>query len=197
MKRFGVLLGRLSCGFGAMAIMPLGLGPILEPVGHGIPSGPLGFAVLAPLALGGVIAGFFMLRRLTADRTTRRLLLAGAVAPFALAPAFVAAASGIASVAVYKVLVAALILCWAVYAALIVWAGLRLRRAGEATEAGLLLCGAGAGLLLQSIGGAGGLLFGPDRAWPDLLIQAGIAVAAAFLALLLITLAFAGRRRSV
>lgn len=194
MLRFGALLGRLSCGLGAAAILLLGLDPALGTAGYRMPGGLLSFAILAPLALGGIIAGFLMLRCLTADRTTRRLLLAGAVAPFVLAPVFAAAASGIASVAIYEILVAALILCWAGYAALIALAGLRLCRAGEARAAGLLLCGAGAGLLLHSAGGAGGLLFGPDRVWPDLLIQAGIVVAGVFQALLLTTLAF-GRRR--
>ena len=58
-----------------------------------------------------------------------------------------------------------------------------------------MLCGVGAGLLVQSVGGAGGLLFGPDRAWPDLLIQAGIAVAAGSATVLLVALAFGRRRR--
>ncbi|MCY4395727.1 MAG: hypothetical protein OXC10_11370 [Rhodospirillaceae bacterium] len=196
MRRFGAVSGRLSCGIGAVAIVLLALDRVLEPAGDAIPGGLLRVAILAPLAIGGVVAGFFMLRSQTGDRTTRRLLLAGAVAPFALVPAFVAAASGVGSVAVYGIVVAALILCWAVYAGAIAFAGLRLRRAGEARATGQLLCGAGAGLMLQSIGGAGGLLFGPDRDWPDLLIQAGIAVGALFLTLLLTALAFTRRRPS-
>ena len=197
MKRFGAFLGSLACALGAAAILLLGLGPILGPAELDISGGLLGIGVLALLALGGVIAGFLMLRGLTADSTTRRLLTVGASAPVALAVLFVAAATGVNRVADYQVLVGLLILCWVSYATLIALAGLRLRRAGEARAAGLLLCGAGAALLLQSVGGAGGLIFGPDRTWPDLLIQCGIAVSAGFAAALLATVAFAreGRRR--
>lgn len=195
MKRFGAFLGRLACALGAAAILLLGLGPILGPGDSDFPGGFLGIAVLALLALGGVITGFLMLRCLTPDRTTRRLLTAGASAPVVLAVLFVAAASGVNRVSDYEVLVGLLILCWTGYAALIALVGLRLRLAGEARAAGLLLCGAGAALLLQSVGGAGGLLFGPDRAWPDLLIQGGITVSAGFAAALLATMAFAREGR--
>lgn len=197
MNRFIAYLGRLACGLGAVAILLLGLGPILGPGDIDFPGGFLGVAVLALLALGGVIAGFLMLRCLTADRTTRRFLAAGASAPVVLAVLFVAAATGVNRVANYEVLVGLLILCWAGYAVLIALTGLRLHRAGEAGAAGPLLFGAGAAFLLQSVGGTGGLLFGPDEVWPDLLIQGAITVSAGFAAALLATVAFAreGHRR--
>ena len=143
-----------------------------------------------------MLAGFLMLRRRSSDRTTRRILLAGAIVPLVPAGLILGIAPSLSAVAAYELLVGTTIVCWALYAALIVLAGLLLRRAGEGGAAGLLLYGAGAGLLLQSAGGAGALFFGPDRLWPDLLIQCGIAVAAAFLAPLLIIVAFARGRDS-
>ena len=187
----GAFLGRLACGLGAAAILLLGVDLILGPAGFALLSDPLHLAIPMPVAGVGVLAGFLMLRRRSSDRATRRILLAGAIVPLVPAALIFGIAPGLSAVAAYEILVGIMIVCWALYAALIVLAGLRLRRTGAAGAAGLLLCGAGAGLLLQSAGGAGALLFGPDRLWPDLLIQYGIAVAGAFLALLLTTLAFA------
>ena len=190
----GAFLGRLACGLGAAAILLLGVDLVLGPVGVAPLSDPLRLAI--PVAGVGVLAGFLMLRRRSSDRTTRRILLAGAIVPLVPAALIFGIAPGLSAVPAYEILVGTMIVCWALYAALIVLAGLRLRRAGEGGAAGLLLCGAGAGLLLQSAGGACALIFGPDRLWPDLLIQYGIAVAAAFLAPLLIIVAFARSRKS-
>ena len=192
----GAFLGRLACGLGAAAILLLGVDLVLGAAGFALLSDPLRLAIPMPVAGVGVLAGFLMLRRRSSDRTTRRILLAGAIVPLVLAALIFGIAPGLSAVAAYEILVGTMIVCWALYAALIVLAGLRLRRAGEGGAAGLLLCGAGAGLLLQSAGGACALIFGPDRLWPDLLIQYGIAVAAAFLALLLIIVAIARSRNS-
>ena len=192
----GAFLGRLACGFGAAAILLLGVDLVLGAAGFALLSDPLRLAIPMPVAGVGVLAGFLMLRRRSSDRTTRRILLAGAIVPLVPAGLILGIAPSLSAVAAYELLVGTTIVCWALYAALIVLAGLLLRRAGEGGAAGLLLYGAGAGLLLQSAGGAGALFFGPDRLWPDLLIQCGIAVAAAFLAPLLIIVAFARGRDS-
>ena len=187
----GAFLGRLACGLGAAAILLLGVDLVLGPAGFVLLSDPLRLAIPMPVAGVGVLAGLLMLRRRSSDRTTRRILLASTIVPLVLAALIFGIAPGLSAVAAYEILVGTMIVCWALYAALIVLAGLRLRRAGEGKAVGPLLCGAGAGLLLQSAGASGALLFGPDRLWPDLLIQYGIAVAAAFLAPLLIIVAFA------
>ena len=192
----GAFLGRLACGLGAAAILLLGVDLVLGPAGFALLSDPLRLAIPMPMAGVGVLAGLLMLRRRSSDRTTRQFLLAGAIVPLVPAALIFGIAPGLSVVPAYEILVGTMIVCWALYAALIVLAGLRLRRAGEGGAAGLLLCGAGAGLLLQSAGGAGALIFGPDRLWPDLLIQYGIAVAATFLALLLIIVAIARSRNS-
>ena len=179
----GAFLGRLACGFGAAAILLLGVDLVLGAAGFALLSDPLRLAIPMPVAGVGVLAGLLMLRRRSSDRTTRRILLASTIVPLVLAALIFGIAPGLSAVAAYEILVGTMIVCWALYAALIVLAG-------------LLLCGAGAGLLLQSAGGACALIFGPDRLWPDLLIQYGIAVAATFLALLLIIVAIARSRNS-
>ena len=192
----GAFLGRLACGFGSAAILLLGVDLVLGAAGFALLSDPLRLATPMPVAGVGVLAGFLMLRRPSSDRTTRRILLAGAIVPLVPAGLILGIAPSLSAVAAYELLVGTTIVCWALYAALIVLAGLLLRRDGAAGAAGLLLYGAGAALLLQSAGGAGALFFGPDRLWPDLLIQYGIAVAAVLLAPLLIIVAFARSRNS-
>ena len=170
----GAFLGRLACGLGAAAILLLGVDLVLGPAGFALLSDPLHLAIPMPMAGVGVLAGLLMLRRRSSDRTTRQFLLAGAIVPLVPAALIFGIAPGLSAVPAYEILVGTMIVCWALYAALIVLAG----------------------LLLQSAGGAGALIFGPDRLWPDLLIQYGIAVAAAFLALLLIIVAIARSRNS-
>ena len=190
------IFGRLLCGLGAAAIGLLGLDWAAGQAGLAPAAGLVRFAILVPLAVVGGLAGLLMVRRLSADRATRLLLLASAGVPVVLAPLSVIAAAGAGDPGSYAIFVGLAILCWAGWAALVAAAGRRLWRAGEAAGIGRLLVGAGAGLLLHCAGAAGGLLYGPDRAWPGLLAGYGLAVAAGFMAAVLIAAGLARRRGS-
>ena len=178
------------CALGALALALLGLDLLSGYAGIEVPGGVLRFMILVPTAIAGALAGFLMLRRGSPDPRTRRILLAAAVAPLALAALIAGTAWTISDQKTYSVVLGVLALMWAGYATIVALGGFGLRRHGN-RGAGLLLAGVGAGLLLQSVGAVAHLALGPEERWPGLIGFYGVVGAGALMTVVLASVAAA------
>ncbi|MCY4237203.1 MAG: hypothetical protein OXC93_02415 [Rhodospirillaceae bacterium] len=186
-----VLLGRLLCALGAVAILLLGLDLLAGHAGFQFPGDMMRFLILMPLAVIGALIAFLMVRRYTGVSRTRRLLLISAMMPPTLVLVLFGAAQLFSGTMTHGLLVGFLMFCWAVYALTILRSGQQLRRQGHAAMTGLCLFGVGIGLLVQSLGTVARLVMGPEAAWPGELSFYGIVVAASLMAMVMAIVAVA------